>query len=304
MRNNSLLNEKDGKFNFLRHFSQAKEILLNQKRDISLGFSELEIFFDNGGFPMGILVYIFAKSKVGKTHLVCYSINYLIQIGKKVLFISLEMTAVSIVIRLARLVMRSDVAELKKICQKNDGIDNIFHRFEQKGYFENLIIYDPPTTSLKDIESAILNFNPDVIFLDHLHRVTVEGAKDLFTQTTAISYGLSDIAKRTGKILVSLVQVSRGAEGHRAEDGSVMPSLAAGKGSGALEEVADVVIGMCRPEIDQSLARKRQHQIELRIIGNRFGRSSPNLVYFYDPESGMLTHEDVVERQRLYLERK
>lgn len=292
------------KYGFIIQFDHAKTVFSSQTRDLSLGFPELEVFFDNYGFPPGTLTFIFAKSKVGKTYLVCNSIYFLVLSGRRVLFISLEMSSMSIIFRLCRLVMGLGVQDLKNYCLKKTGLDEVFQKFVDIRFPENLVIFDPPTAFLNNIEAAIEKFNPDVVFLDHLHRVSIKGTNDLFTQTTAIAYGLSDLAKKTGKIFVSLVQVSRGSEGNKADDGSVMPSLSAGKGSGALEEVADVIVGMCRPEIDPKLALKRQHQVELRIIGNRYGRSSPNLVYFYDPDSGMLIHEDAVERQHLLHERK
>lgn len=239
---------------------------------------------------------LFAKSKVGKTYLACYSVYFLVLCGRRVLFISLEMSSAHIILRMCRLVMRVGLQELKEICRENSGIERVLQKITEVGIPEKLVIFDPPGATLEEIEAAINKYNPDVIFLDHLHRVKVENTKDLFTQTTVVSYGLSALAKKTGKVFISLVQVSRGAEGNKADDGSVMPSLASGKGSGALEEVADVIIGMCRPEIDPKLALKRQHQVELRIIGNRYGRSSPSIVYFYSPASGMLIHEDRIQQ--------
>jgi len=291
------------KYAFSAQLMQAEKAISNQKNDLSIGFPELEIYFDNKGIPEGTLTMLIAKSKVGKTFFVCNSIFYLVSRKIRVLFLSLEMTAAGVIARFSRLIMGIGYAELKDICRESTGLSQLRERFNHFEFPQYLVICDPPCATLKGIETAIGHFNPDVVFLDHLHRVRVENNSDIYSQTTAIAYGLSEIVKRTGKIFISLVQVSRGSEGNKADDGSVMPSMSAGKGSGALEEVADAIIGMCRPEIDPSQAISRRYQIEMRIIGNRYGRSSPNLVYYYDPSSGRLTNENLIHERDPYGQR-
>jgi replicative DNA helicase len=89
---------------------------------------------------------------------------------------------------------------------------------------------------------------PGLIIVDHLHLVKPDGERygNRAAEIGDASGALRDLAKETGVAVLTLCQINRGVEARDNKD--KRPTLADLKGSGTIEEDADKVIFLYRPE--------------------------------------------------------
>lgn len=252
---------------------------------LSTGFPSLDKEFWGGGISAGKLIVLMGRAKVGKTYLLTNWIYRLLILGQKVMFFSLEMSAGDILARLLQILA-------------NDKMDNILVnlKYNPEIYEKLLIDYnidsklkilDKRGTDLKEIINVIEKEkkNYDFFMLDHILRIKTYADKDRHTLDTILKT-FSDTVTRSNIRMIVASQVVRG---HG--DGSTMPPVDSGKGSGSIEEDCDALIGMCRPEIASDCPTELKHKVQIMVEANRFGKMYKLITLPYDEESSIISDE-------------
>ena len=196
------------------------------------------------GFQKSELIIIGARPSIGKTAF-ALSMMQTIAIEKKIPcgFFSLEMSYQSIGQRLFSQVSRIQsnkirkgmlsMAELQKI-QDAAGIC----------YNSPLYICDTPNMALLDLRASarrmVANHGVQVIFIDYIGLITLDNpSQNTWENISEISKSLKALARELDIPVIALCQVARDAEGQE-------PNLAQLRGSGSIEQDADVVLFLHR----------------------------------------------------------
>lgn len=196
------------------------------------------------GFQKSELIIIGARPSIGKTAF-ALSMMQTIAVEHKIPcgFFSLEMSYQSIGQRLFAQVSRIhsnkirkgmlSMAELQKI-QDAAGIC----------YNSPLYICDTPNMPLLDLRACarrmVANQGVQIIFIDYIGLISVDNpSQNTWENVSEISKSLKALARELDIPIVALCQVARDAEGQE-------PNLAQLRGSGSIEQDADVVLFLHR----------------------------------------------------------
>lgn len=143
--------------------------------------------------------------------------------------------------------------------------------------------------ALADVETVAREWVAErgvrVLWLDYLQRVQPRQQKDRWAAVAELSRGLKDLALALQVPVVALAQLNRSAEG-------VEPQLAHLGESAQIEQDADTITLLDRPDADGPGGGKRQYQdgaapldlrgkIVLRLAKNRNGQTGAEVEYFH-----------------------
>ena len=196
------------------------------------------------GFQKSELIIVGARPSIGKTAF-ALSMMQTIAIEKNIPcgFFSLEMSCQSIGQRLL-----SQVARIPSIKLRN-GMLNIsdFKKLQDaagKCYNAPLYIIDTPNMQLLDIRATarrlVMNQQVQAIFIDYIGLISVDKpSENTWENISEISKSLKALARELDIPIIVLCQVGRDAEGQE-------PNLAQLRGSGSIEQDADVVMFLHR----------------------------------------------------------
>lgn len=221
----------------------------------------LQTYYDDfddltSGLQKSDLIIIAARPSVGKT---AFAMNLAQNIGTKdkktIGIFSLEMSNVSLVLRMLASQSRVDHQKIRT------GFLGREEKQKLLGGFAELIeapifIDDTPAISISEMRAKCRRLQQaqgelDLIVIDYLQLCTVAPMgvgrrhENRTQEVSAISRGLKTMAKEIGCPVVALSQLSRAAE---ARDGGE-PKLSDLRESGAIEQDADLVVFIHRPEL-------------------------------------------------------
>lgn len=222
------------------------------------GFSKLDMM--TSGFQKSELIIIGARPSIGKTALALSMMQHIaLERGISCGFFSLEMPYESIGMRLLSMASHVDMGRMRSgMLQKQD-----FTKIQDaagRWYSAPLFTVDTPNMRLLDLRAMarrmVANHKVQIIFIDYIGLITTENPNAaVFEQVSEISKSLKALARELEIPIVALCQVSRDAEGHE-------PNLAQLRGSGSVEQDADVVMF-----IDRERKRDEQAAVqEAKII--------------------------------------
>ena len=273
--------------------NEIHEVINSNKKDLSLGFPELEKSYFFGGYPGGTLTIFLGKSKVGKTNLVIFMIFFIIsKLNEKVLFLSMEENFISVFSKLAQVSLEIGPKFFRELIKTPHGKKMFEDFYENFGYKKKLInVFN--RISIHELDKMVKELKPKAVFIDHLHLFN-ERINEKSIQR------LSDIVKKHPEtVFVSLVQISRGDSGRKAYDGSVCPSMSAGRGFSKIEEVASCIVGLYRPEMNIRDANAEPQTLYMRNIQGRFQYHSHEQAYKFNPFTGRLYHMDLAKSGKI-----
>ncbi len=196
------------------------------------------------GFQKSELVIIGARPSIGKTAF-ALSMMQTIAIEKKIPcgFFSLEMSCQSIGQRLL-----SQVARIPSIKLRNGMLTIADFKTLQNAaglcYNAPLFIVDTPNMQLLDLRATarrmVVNHHVQAIFIDYIGLISVDNpSQNTWENVSEISKSLKALARELNIPIIALSQVARDAEGQE-------PNLAQLRGSGSIEQDADVVLFLHR----------------------------------------------------------
>lgn len=206
------------------------------------GFGKLDTM--TAGFQKSELIIIGARPSIGKTAF-ALSMMQNIAIEKRIPcgFFSLEMPYESIGMRLI-----SQVAKISSSKIRTGHLSTQdFGRLQNAAgmcYKAPFYIADTPNMKLLDLRALarrmVVEHNIEILFIDYIGLITTENPNaPVYEQISEISKSLKALARELEIPIVTLCQVSRDAEGEE-------PSLNQLRGSGSIEQDADVVMFLHR----------------------------------------------------------
>lgn len=218
------------------------------------GFTQLDAAFLPGILP-GQVVVMLAKTGVGKTLLLCNLAYNLRQ--SRVLFVTLEMTAEEIWVRIAR------IYRFYEPFASDESV---------AAAYANLRICD--ANKLTEEEFALLveeytedvGAKPEMVFVDYLgyYAKGFKGGSS-YEKTTDAIMQLKAEAKSHQVAIITPAQVNRGAEAGKPIDESDA------RDSGAIEETADLLVGVWRSDDALDAAGIPSGKLHLKILKSRHG---------------------------------
>lgn len=217
----------------------------NQFTGVPTGFAKLDTY--TSGFQKSELIIIGARPSIGKTALALSMIQN-IACEKRIPcgFFSLEMPYESIGMRLLAQEARVPMGKIRSGMLKVDDVKKIQDAAGR--WFEApLYTVDTPNMKLIDLRAAarrmVKNNKVEIIFIDYIGLISTEDpTAPVFEQVSLISKSLKALARELAIPIVALCQVARDAEGQE-------PNLAQLRGSGSIEQDADVVMFLHRDRI-------------------------------------------------------
>lgn len=240
-----------------------------------------------GGYQPTHLIIKAGRPAMGKSADALCEAEHMAEKGNKGLFFSLEMSAIELTQR--RVAIRTGIS-INKLKSGNLSSSDwkIYNTVTSDMMNQNLTIIDTPGISFNQIRKIskkhAIKHGLDFIFIDYLQLIEhwIKGG-NREQEISAISRGLKKLAKELNIPVIALAQLSRAVE---TRGGSKKPILSDLRESGAIEQDADIVQFLYRPEyygINQDedgnslegkafmIVAKNRHgstkDIEMRFIG-------------------------------------
>ncbi len=256
------------------------------------------------GWQPATMVVIAARPAMGKTAFVLSMARKMaIDYNLPIAMFSLEMSNVELV---KRLMTAETEIPSEKIKSGRLSADEWAHFNERIGRLRNAPIYidDTPGLSVFDLRSKarILKKKHDIkcIIIDYLQLMTASAMKPGSRQeeVSMISRSLKGLAKELNIPVIALSQLNRNVEGRTSDKGSALdskrPQLSDLRESGAIEQDADMVCFIHRPEyyhiLDDGKGNSLVGMAQFIIAKHRSGRIDDVLLRF---QAELIRFEDV-----------
>jgi replicative DNA helicase len=217
---------------------------------VGSGFSELDQL--TAGFQPSDMIIIAARPSAGKTAFsLALARNAAVDFNTPVLFFSLEMAEVQLAIRLmcAEAYVESQLVRTGRITPEMMGrIINSMDKLNDA----KLFIDDTPGISIMELSAKTRRMkqehNIGMVVVDYLQLVTPvrDGKSNREQEIAQISRSLKALAKELNIPVIALAQLNRSVE---QRSGDRRPQLSDLRESGSIEQDADVVMFLSRPEM-------------------------------------------------------
>lgn len=259
----TLVDDAISKLHWMRHNRGAAQ-------GVSSGLAQLDEM--TGGWQKSDLTIIAARPSVGKTAMALNIAQHAaIKEGKRVAIFSLEMSRDQLATRLMAGVSGVDIFRIRR--GDVEGI-NLARIAASVSHLEAATIFidDSPVASPVDLRSKARRLSSDggldLVIVDYLQlmmptKQTKDGNR--VVETSDISRGLKAMARELNVPVIALSQLSRASE-HR-EGGQ--PRLADLRDSGAIEQDADLVMLLWRPNGQEH--GQAHEKIKLSLAKHRNG---------------------------------
>ena len=219
----------------------------NQFTGVPTGFGKLDSY--TSGFQNSELIIIGARPSIGKTAL-ALSMMQNIALEKNIPcgFFSLEMPYESIGMRILSQESRVPMHKMRSGMLKYEDVKKIQ---DAAGRWFEAPLYTVDTPNMKLLElramarRMVKNHKVKIIFIDYIGLITTENPNaPVYDQMSEVSKSLKALARELESPIVALCQVARAAEGEP-------PNLAQLRGSGSIEQDADVVMFLHRERLKE-----------------------------------------------------
>jgi replicative DNA helicase len=212
---------------------------------VTTGFYEMDA--QMGGWQKSDLIILAARPSMGKTALsIAYIINAL-EKGKKVIFFSLEMSADLIYKRIASCWTETNLTAYN-LSGLNRQQEERHKEFKERFSKWRLVLNDKAGINLNEMNATLRkNKDTDLVVVDYLQIMSAEEKKNSSRndEVGRLSGGLKRLAKNFQVPVVALSQLSRSVE---QRGGNKIPMLSDLRDSGSIEQDADVIQFIYRPE--------------------------------------------------------
>lgn len=275
--------------NIRKNFSKMSDLISEAKKQIEKagqqpdgisgvpsGFLALERI--TGGWQRSDLIILAARPGMGKTAFVLsMARNAAVNHRKPVALFSLEMSSIQMVMRL----ISSETGLNNEKLKRGDLKEHEWHQLDAKVRELTeapLYLDDTPSLSIFELRAKArrLKANHDIqlIIIDYLQLMTSgtdSRGGNREQEISMISRSLKSIAKELDIPVIALSQLSRNVE---QRGGSKVPQLSDLRESGAIEQDADMVLFIYRPEyyhIEDSDGKDTSGLAEIHIAKHRNG---------------------------------
>lgn len=222
-----------------------------------------------GGLCPGKLITVGGRTSMGKTAIALTFCYHLLEAGKKVVFVSLEMGAEELHRRL--LTMKTGIS-LSRWAIKRMDIDVLEELNEAKKEIArwNMLILDDLEDAI-ELEALTEQVPCDLIVVDHIQLVAARRDETRALELARLARILKRLAIKRNIPVLALSQLNREAK-------DKFPMLSMLRESGGIEENSDQVLLLYRPGVEQSKDDPRK--AVLYIAKNRDGMIGKVDLYF------------------------
>ena len=236
-----------------------------------------------GGLRDGSLCVVGARTGAGKTSFGLAAAYHIARTGNRpVLISSLEMSAAELAQRqLLALARASDPMRLVSAPEQAEAMRKITQRAVEMASTD-IWIDEAPDVSVHRIRAQAASLKASrgplgLVVVDYLQLVRPGSAETRTLELAEITRGLKLLAREVGCPVLAMSQLSRRVDAARGEDR--LPRLSDLRESGSIEQDADVVILLHRPEARRPLAVgghrpedvAEPEDVMLNVAKNRFG---------------------------------
>jgi replicative DNA helicase len=234
---------------------------------VETGISDLDRILGGGLIREGLYI-LAARPGCGKTTLAAALAERMLERGRRILFISLEMSRKQLMARrVAADVGRATAAQILR---------GELSEEERKAVGESLVklakrpLFFNRRASLNTSEIQLLakQNRADVVIIDYLGLMKHDAGKSLYERVTGTSNQLKRMARGLETPVLCLAQLNRGVEGRQSQE----PRLSDLRDSGAIEQDADGVLLIHRPAIEDA-DEYGPTPMEVTVAKNRHGRT-------------------------------
>ncbi len=219
----------------------------NQFTGVPTGFAKLDMM--TSGFQKSELIIIGARPSIGKTALALSMMQH-IALEEKIPcgFFSLEMPYESIGMRILSQEARVNMSRMRSGMLKLEDVKKI-QDAAGRWFDAPLYTVDTPNMRLLDLRAMarrlVVNHKVKIIFIDYIGLISTENSTaPVYEQMSEVSKSLKALARELEIPIVALCQVARDAEGQE-------PNLSQLRGSGSIEQDADVVMFLHRDRLKE-----------------------------------------------------
>ncbi len=225
------------------------------------------------GFQRSELIIVAARPSMGKTAL-CLNISQHVGMNtdRAVGFFSMEMAKEQIVIRMLAAESQLDIRRVRTGALSEREFEKLKLAGEALTH-ARIFIDETPGLTVMELKAKSrrlrLEHNLDIVFIDYIQLMRPGGRFENRNQEMAfISRSLKELAKELQIPVVGISQLSRAPEKGRREP---RPQLSDLRESGAIEQDADVVIFIYRPEFYAPLDESLHGIAEINVAKQRNG---------------------------------
>ncbi len=239
------------------------------------GYADLDEM--TAGFQRSDFVVIAGRPSMGKTSF-ALNIAENVAVGSKgkdkptVAIFSLEMSKEALVQRLLCSMAKVDIHKIRRGYASNDEYKRLQHAAAQL-HEAPIHIDDSPSLGILEMKAKARRLaatgDLGIIFVDYMQMVRgPETSENRQQEMSAISRSMKIMAKELNVPVVALSQLSRAVE---TRGGTKRPMLSDLRESGAIEQDADVVLFVYRPEVYETEPEKRDGRAEIIVAKQRNG---------------------------------
>jgi replicative DNA helicase len=248
------------------------EALTHPERDsaaICTGLADVDRLL--GDLPRGELTVVGARTSLGKTALAAQIAAVNAAAGRLVLFASAEMTTSQLLDRWRAAAARVPLDHLRRRLMSTDELERL-----RAAAFPRVRVFDKAAMTTADIRTlvtrlAVMKAPVDLVVVDHLHHLSdpLERNETRYQQIGRMVGALKAMAKQQHAVVLVLAQLNRDAADR-------VPTLADLRDSGAIEELASIVLLLHRAEKTPSVC-------ELHVAKHRNGPTGVVELYYDAP---------------------
>jgi replicative DNA helicase len=218
---------------------------------IPTGFTALDRV--TSGWQKSDLVIFAARPGMGKTAFIVSAMrNAAVDFGKSVAIFSLEMSSIQLVNRLISAEAELESEKIKRGNLQNHEWEQLVHKTAKLSEAP-IFIDDTPALTILELRAKarklVSQHQVGLIIVDYLQLMTGDtfknGSGNREQEIASISRSLKNIAKELNIPIVALSQLSRAVE---VRGGDKRPQLSDLRESGSIEQDADMVLFLYRPE--------------------------------------------------------
>jgi replicative DNA helicase len=275
---------------------QGKEVSF-----IKTGLIDLD--YKLGGLKNGELIIIAARPSIGKTSL-ALKIAENVSNNHHVLFFSLEMTHEQLSTRVISAGSKIEFDHINSGKIKNEKLAD-FSKTAHKIMQLNFHLDDSSTQNITKIRSIAKRYKTEnqirLIVVDYLQLIDAK-AYNREREIGIISHGLKSIAKELNIPVIVLSQLNRDCETKQDKK----PELSNLRDSGSIEQDADVVLLLHRPEhygierYDDNVGSSTTNSAQVIIAKNRNGSTGELKLYFEKQFAKFGNYAEEIVREEVF----
>lgn len=234
---------------------------------VETGISDLDRILGGGLIREGLYI-LAARPGCGKTTLAAALAERMLERGRRVLFVSLEMSRKQLMARrVAADVGRATAAQILRgelADEERKAVGESLVKLSKRPLFFNR----RASLNTSEIQFLAKQNRADVVIIDYLGLMRHEAGKSLYERVTGTSNQLKRMARGLETPVLCLAQLNREVEGRQNQE----PRLSDLRDSGAIEQDADGVLLIHRPAIEDA-DEYGPTPMEVTVAKNRHGRT-------------------------------